>query len=732
MSLEPLAAQVIDGTHAYAEKAIQRGNTLNIRLSSTNAYQITIVRLGTDPDSPAQDTVLFNFGGVSFNSQTQPIFLGSYVNIEPPLEPTGVFPSFTLECWIRLRPSSAPRPERGIISQHSFPDKCGLGLFLDPNNQLVFYAGSGATFDVTRLFQSTQLLTEGSWHHVAATYDSTAGSINLYLDGTGQAFSTTPGIAVTPGPAPLRIGAFGENHTTGHLVDGDFAMPIIYNRALSFTEITDRFNDKGLTPPAPSDILACWPLNEEQGTSLHDISPFNRVGTIINNGSWMIGGPSFDPSVVNDGYNPSTDPNRGHGLRLCSDDLYDCSWSVTQQYPIPPDTAPGVYVARLNVNVPGGMLYDVPFVVTKNANDPKASIVVLCNTNTWLAYNSAPFAANDNGLGVVYGTDGPIADADKRTGFSCYRNHQFQEPTFQIGINLPWPNARPYVYYGADQDGYPYSHLLRAERFLHVWLVENGYAFDVITGFDLFNNPGVLSGYKVLMIAGHSEYWSTQELDAVAQFLNGGGRVIVYSGNTAFWRISFDANFTLMECRKSSGLLPGTIADWVPPGESFHSQDGRRGGVIRRNGYQVSNVLGLESAGDTNVNPLRSFQILQPNHFVFSKPNSINLTDVTSFGTKSVGHEWDAFYSDEDPTSVNILGQSPAAGVDFIWNYDVSGNEVLPSIANIMYWERPAGGLVFYIGSIAASMGLRFPDQSAGGQLRMSLLLANVLSNFLS
>lgn len=733
MSLEPLAGQVIDGTHAYSEKSIQRGNTLNVRVSSTNAYQISIVRLGTDPDRPAEDTEVFDFGGQTFDSQTQPIYIGSYVNIEPPLEPTGAVPSFTLECWVRLRPSSAPRPfGRCIISQHSYPDKCGLGLFLDNLNQLVFYAGSGGAFDATRVFQSVQQLSEGDWHHVAATFDSKAGSINVYLDGTGQSFPITPGTKVRPGPAPLRIGAYGDNDITGELIDADFAMPIIYRRALTSAEIAARYKDKGLTPPKPAETLGCWPLNEEQGTSLHDISPFNRVGTVINYGSWMIGGPSFDPSIVNGGYDPSTDPNRGHGLRLCSDDLYDCSWVVTHQYPVPPDAPPGLYVVRLNVNVTEGMLYDVPFVVTKNASDPKASIVVLCNTNTWLAYNSAPFAVNDSGLGVVYGTDGPVADADKGTGFSCYRNHQLQQPTFQIGVNLPWPNARPFVYYGADQDGYPYSHLLRAERFLHVWLVQNGYAFDVITGFDLFSNPEILSGYKVLIIAGHSEYWSEQELDAVAGFLDQDGRVIVYSGNTAAWRISFDANLTLMECRKSSGFPLGTIGDFVPAGESFHSQDGRRGGILRRDGYPVSGVLGLEFAGDTNVNPLRSFEILQPGHFLFTTPNPIDLTDVTSFGTKSVGHEWDALYSEANLTSAEILGQSAATGDDTILNYDVSANEALPYISNIMYWQRPAGGLLFYVGSIAASMGLSFADQSVGGQPRMSLLLANVLSNFLS
>jgi hypothetical protein len=518
---------------------------------------------------------------------------------------------------------------------------------------------------------------------------------------------------------------------TGHLLDADIALPVIYNRALTLVEITFRFNDKGQTIPDVSDVLGCWPLDEEGDTSVHDISSFERVGTIINNGSWMIGGPSFDSAVVDDNYDPGADPKRGHGLRLCSDDLYDCGWDVSHEYAIPADAVPGVYVARITLS--GGAIYDVSFVVTKNADDPKASIVVLCNTNSWLAYNSAPFAANDNGLGQVYGTDGPALDL--RTGFSCYRIHQFQQPTFQIGVNLPWPNARPYIYYGQDQDGNPYSHLLRAERFMHVWLAANGYDFDVISDFDLLSDPDILQEYQVLIVAGHSEYWSSQEVDAVKQFLNQGGRLIIYSGNTALWRVSFDADLAVMECRKCSALPTGSIADYVTAGESFHSQDGLRGGVLRRNGYPVSDVFGLEPAGFQDLT-LRSFQITQPGHFLFTTPNEIDMSDVAAFGTKSVGHEWDILYDEANLSSVVILGQSPASAdpqnPDFIWNYDVSANADLPYIASMMYWERPDGGLVFNIGSIASSRALFIPDQNADGQLRMSLLLANVLTYFLS
>jgi hypothetical protein len=725
-SFEQLSDQTIDGTHAYAEKTIERGETLQIRVSSTSAYQLSIVRLGTDPDSPIEDTEIFNFDGEKFAPQTQPIYPGSYIHVESEFPPNEPLLDFTLECWVRLWKwnGTVAKQWSGIISQHSYPNNCGFGLFLNSVNQLVVYAGSGDLFDSSRLFSSTHLLAEDIWHHVVAVFDSTAGLIKLYLNGNEEVISTFPGLVTMPGNAPLRIGAYGENGTTSHLINGDIALPIIYNRALTSSEINSRYADRGKMLPSVSDVLGCWPLDEEKGTFVHDISPFERHGSIVNYGSWMIGGPSFNPGIVDDNYNPNNDPERGHGLRLSSDDLYDCEWKVSHEYLIPDNAIPGVYVARIKINE--NQIYDVPFVIKKKADDPKATILVLCNTNTWLAYNSTPFAANDNGFGQRYGTDGPIS-LEKRIGFSCYRNHHLNQPTFQIGVNLPWPNTRPYISYENDQDNAPYSHLLRAERYLHIWLEEHSYDYDVLTEFDLIRSPEIPSEYRVLIIAGHSEYWSSQEFEAVKKFLDRDGRVIVLSGNTALWRISFDEELTVMECRKSSEL-GAQIAASVKIEDSFHSHDGLRGGVLR-NGYQVSEVLGLENAGYAN-NVLRSFEIIMPDHFLFNTPNNIDMSDLTAFGTKSVGHEWDVLYPGINLPSIEILGQARSDN-DFIWNYEVSSQSSLPYISNIMYWERPSGGYVFYIGSIAASMGLYISDVNANNQLRMSLLLENVLFKFL-
>ena len=91
-------------------------------------------------------------------------------------------------------------------------------------------------------------------------------------------------------------------------------------------EVQARFADRGLHTPRGRAVLACWPLREERGDVVADASGHQRTGRIVNHGTWMIVGPAFEPNRVNefsdDGYDPLTDPTRGHGLRLASDDLY--------------------------------------------------------------------------------------------------------------------------------------------------------------------------------------------------------------------------------------------------------------------------------------------------------------------------------------------------------------------------------------------------------------------------
>ena len=120
---------------------------------------------------------------------------------------------------------------------------------------------------------------------------------------------------------------------------------------------------------------------------------------------------------------------------------------------------------------------------------------------------------------------------------------------------MPWPVAGPEVVYSPP--GVGYSHLMRGERFTHVWLDEQGYDYDVISDHDLHRDPDQLDGYRVVLINGHSEYWSIPAYEGVDRYLRGGGRAVVLSGNTMFWRVSFDDDGPVMECRKFDPSIGG-------------------------------------------------------------------------------------------------------------------------------------------------------------------------------
>ena len=83
----------------------------------------------------------------------------------------------------------------------------------------------------------------------------------------------------------------------------------------------------------------------------------------------------------------------------------------------------------------------------------------------------------------------------------------------------------------------------------------------------------------MVLINGHSEYWSAEGFEAFDRYLCKGGNVMVLSGNSICWRVSFNEDGTIMECRKSNVFAGGRPGCTM--GEIWHSQDGRRGSLAR-------------------------------------------------------------------------------------------------------------------------------------------------------
>ena len=85
---------------------------------------------------------------------------------------------FTMECWIRPFNLSG---WQGLVTQHDYPKKSGVGLFLQ-NGSIEFLTGSGGEFDASSMHQTPAgLIKAQTWHHVVATWD---GKIKkIYIDG---------------------------------------------------------------------------------------------------------------------------------------------------------------------------------------------------------------------------------------------------------------------------------------------------------------------------------------------------------------------------------------------------------------------------------------------------------------------------------------------------------------------------------------------------------------------
>ena len=622
-AIPPHRAIEIPGLHAYAERSVAAGETVHFRVSSTAPCELSVCRLGLEVDEFESDETLYSF--TKSEPGLQPIHPGSYVHVEHGLPPDRVFDAITLECWVR--PWSWEE-DQGLITAFDATGDCGFALMVAQGGWIKLYLGDGGPIR-GGLLRAYRRLNQREWHHLAMTWDGAA--IALYVDGGFQTSWAYNG-PVTPGRTPLRLAAAGSEGRASYFLDGDLAMPAIYARALSDQEVKARFDARGLELPTGPGVVACWPLDEEQGGVVQDASGNGRHGRIINRATWMIGGPSFDAEAIprHSDYDPTQDATRGHALRFASDDLYDCRWGVTHAYEIPKDAKSGIYVGRFHFEDDGEpRKYHVTFIVRKAVDRPKAPILMLCSTNTWQAYSATPFAKNrpDRQFWEIYGFPNTVEGSPS---YCCYRNHHRGQPTYAVGMKMPWPCAGSDVLFSEPEVNY--SHLMRGERFAHNWLTEAGYDYDVVTDHDLHRDPTMLDGYKVLIINGHSEYWSIEAYEGIDRFLRSGGNAIGMTGNTMFWRVSFDEDGGAMECRKFGVDIGGREDGTV--GETFHSHDKKRGSLMRYAGYPAWQLLGLECIGwwPLHTDQFGSYEVTDAGHFLFHQPEKVEIRNGERFG----------------------------------------------------------------------------------------------------
>ena len=87
--------------------------------------------------------------------------------------------------------------------------------------------------------RSTSALNDGNWHYALATRNKTTGAIQLYIDGSLVASTTTNNTSSLTAPSYLDIGRLQAG---GDYWQGKVSKVHIYNRVLTSTEVTTNYN----------------------------------------------------------------------------------------------------------------------------------------------------------------------------------------------------------------------------------------------------------------------------------------------------------------------------------------------------------------------------------------------------------------------------------------------------------------------------------------------------------
>jgi hypothetical protein len=286
---------------------------------------------------------------------------------------------------------------------------------------------------------------------------------------------------------------------------------------------------------------------------------------------------------------------------------------------------------------------------------------------------------------------------------------------------------------------------MRAERFALVWLEQSSYQYDIAGDHDLHRDRQLLSGYTAVLINGHGEYWTARAYEALDRYLCHGGNVIVLSGNVGFWRVSFNPECTVMECRKLGTGIGGRPGASV--GELWHSQDGLRGSLTRECSMPAWKLIGLGTFGwwGIGMNDFGLYRVDRPDHFLFREPEPVGLDKGEMFGgapggglPRAVGHECDVRLSrlrdltgdlppgavlPEEPSGIVTLASGMLPGYNALDYFARRVNVPDGVVAHMIYWERPRGGRVFHAGSLGSGWGLSVDP-------KFQTLMRNVLHHF--
>jgi N,N-dimethylformamidase beta subunit-like, C-terminal len=351
----------------------------------------------------------------------------------------------------------------------------------------------------------------------------------------------------------------------------------------------------------------------------------------------------------------------------------DAGWPVTDTIPVPPSWLSGYYVAvlRLTSGPSAGKGSWVPFVV-RAPDSQQSAILVQAAVNTWQAYNAW----------------GGVSLYHDATGARC------KGVCTRVSFNRPYDQA-PLSFQGYEL---PLVHFLE----------ESGYDVSYTTDADTDRDPGELLRHRLVIVAGHDEYWTKRMRDGFETARALGTNLAFMGANTGYWQMRYASlRRTIVEYRirrldpePNPALKTVRFRDLLPPRPECQLE-----GVE----YVRTDVESIGGQHDYSV----SADALSDPWFA-----------GTGFTASSVlpglvGYEWDA---------VEPGCRTPTLTVLFHYGGP-------PASADAVRFTAPSGAIVFSAGSLSFAVGLNDYHEHANvpapGDPRLERFVRNAFADML-
>jgi len=203
--------------------------------------------------------------------------------------------------------------------------------------------------------------------------------------------------------------------------------------------------------------------------------------------------------------------------------MFGCGWPVSVAIPVGRNWKSGIYAIQLRGQSGDREteLREAIFIVRSAQPGRENPILLQVATNTYQAYNEW------GGTNLYSGPNHPRA--------SFHRPFKIYDLPLVPGAN--WYNPNTSNYHAWD------------EPFI-IWAERAGYGIDFCANLDLEQHPEILKHYQLILSVGHDEYWSAGMRDTLEAYIENGGNVAFFSGNSICWQVRVENNGRELVCYK--------------------------------------------------------------------------------------------------------------------------------------------------------------------------------------